>query len=174
LHHQEGPTFEELCRSHIQKFARGAELYAVETHLNQRVNQWQSRLKPLLDEEENRTSFDIHEYGAVVVDFMETKSKILIDQQTGKSDVAATEVVTKSFVDFRDISRNCEQYEVCRMFLASLSLCNSGNIIFADPESRESPSSSLPMKLLKSNIARPMNTYLAPSVQTTTSKENNS
>ena len=58
-----GETFEELCRAHLRAFARGAEKYAAETQLSRRVGDWQSRLSPLLEEEEKRPEFDIHLYG---------------------------------------------------------------------------------------------------------------
>eukprot|EP00978_Attheya_sp_CCMP212_P037512 scaffold177553_cov49-Attheya_sp.AAC.1 len=47
-------TFEALCRAHIKAFARGAEKYASETNLTRRVGKWQSRLCPILEEEEKR------------------------------------------------------------------------------------------------------------------------
>lgn len=57
-----GKTFEELCRAHIQAFAKGAEDFAFNTKLSDRVNQWQSKLAPILEEEERRAAFDIHRY----------------------------------------------------------------------------------------------------------------
>lgn len=68
---------------------------------------------------------------------------------------------TTSRVEFRQIARNMERYEVCRMFLATLSLVNGGNIAIDDTEECLN---SLSVQLLKSDIDRPMETYLAPSV----------
>ena len=56
-------TFEELCREHLKEFARGAERFAVETHLSKRVENWQTKLEVVLAEEEERPEFDIQLYG---------------------------------------------------------------------------------------------------------------
>ena len=57
-----GKTFEELCRAHIQAFAKGADDFALNTKLSERVNKWQAKLSPILEEEERRAAFDIHQY----------------------------------------------------------------------------------------------------------------
>ena len=63
-----GPkTFEELCRAHIEAFAKGAQEYALSTQLTDRVNLWQERLAPILEEEERRAEFDIHAYASRVI-----------------------------------------------------------------------------------------------------------
>lgn len=64
-----------MCRAHIQAFAKGAEQYAFETNLSQRVAHWQQRLAPQLEEEEKRQVFDIHLYGAKVIHTMEDALK---------------------------------------------------------------------------------------------------
>jgi condensin-2 complex subunit H2 len=63
-----GKTFEELCRAHIQAFAKGAEEYALNTQLTDRVSQWQAKLAPILEEEEKRAEFDIHKYSSRVIE----------------------------------------------------------------------------------------------------------
>lgn len=137
-------TFEELCRAHIQAFSRGAEQYAVETNLSQRVGQWQQRLAPILEEEEDRPVFDMHEYGKTIISTMERKVS------------KGTRVV-----DFASVTRGLPQYDVCRMFLASLSLSNDGNVV---PQARDPTGNRFQLELHHSEIARPMETYLAPSV----------
>ena len=63
-----GPkTFEELCRAHIEAFAKGAQEYALSSQLTDRVNLWQERLAPILEEEERRAEFDIHAYASRVI-----------------------------------------------------------------------------------------------------------
>merc|ERR1712238_649184 len=63
-----GQTFEELCRAHIQAFAKSAEKFALTTKLSDRINQWQAYLQPILDEEEQKTTFDIHRYGQMLLE----------------------------------------------------------------------------------------------------------
>ena len=56
-------TFEELCTAHLKEFAKGAERFAVETHLSRRVSKWQSKLEVILMEEDERPGFNIQAYG---------------------------------------------------------------------------------------------------------------
>ena len=70
-HHR---TFEELCRAHLRKFARSAESYAAETHLTRRVGAWQDGLAPLLEEQECRPEFDIHDCGRRILETVEQTS----------------------------------------------------------------------------------------------------
>ena len=148
------PTFEELCRAHISAFTRGAEKYAMETKLNARVGKWQVKLLPLLEEEERRPAFDIHLYGKTVIHEME--------KQINKYSCSLSESTLKTIktVPFQDISRDCQPFDVCRMFLAALSLSNSENIKFTS----DSTLNSLHLELLSNDMERPMENYFAPSV----------
>ncbi|CAB9526621.1 Condensin-2 complex subunit H2 [Seminavis robusta] len=143
-------TFEELCRAHVQEFARTASAYANETRLSKRVGEWHERLVPILELEENRHEFDIHQYTQRVVDTILDAG----DRKGESNDKAA------KLVDFHEATRNCPRYEVCRLFLASLSLANSGNIRLhhnhGDPD--------LHIELVESEITNPMEAYFAPSV----------
>jgi condensin-2 complex subunit H2 len=144
---EKAPSFEELCREHIRRFAKGAERYAVQTKLSERVDQWQNKLRPLLDAEEQRPVFDIHQYGqAVIHDIQES--------------VAAT---NEKAVNFAEVTKHCSRYEVCRRFLASLSLVNSGNIRLVD--NNDLSPDVVRFELVSSTIERPMETFLAPSVR---------
>jgi len=150
-------TFEDLCRAHLRAFAKGADKYRSETNLTKRVRHWQDRLAPILEEEERRGIFDIHSYGEALIQKMENEiRRAPKDDDDGK-------VRT---VDFRAVARNLQKHEVCRMFLATLSLCNGGNVGISQPKGEDSGdySDSLVIELLRSGIDRPMDSYLAPSV----------
>lgn len=67
----------------------------------------------------------------------------------------------ESKVDFGRITRHSEPHEVCRMFLATLSLVNSGNVRVSQ-DGRDCQSTLL-IELLQTHINRPMETYVAPS-----------
>lgn len=148
-------TFEELCRAHIQAFARGAEKYAAETKLSARVNQWQEKLMPLLDEEGERPIFDIRAYGLTVVQSMEQQ---ISRRQLSRKGIEENKEVghckphVSRTVAFGDITRECPSFDVCRLFLAALSLNNSGNISFAP----DSTMNSLKMDLLNSDVEGPI------------------
>lgn len=151
----DGDDFEALCRAHIRAFSKGAEKYATETNLHRRIGEWQDRLAPILDKEEARPEFDIHVYGERVVN----KVRERIESTSNDSKRNHTRKAT----NFLSVTRHSEPYEVCRLFLASLSLSNSGNLRFNAEEGVVSTPESLQIELLESTIERPMDTFLAPS-----------
>jgi len=198
-------TFEELCRAHVEAFARGAERYASETHLTKRVGDWQSRLLPILEEEEERPDFDIHRYGERILgqvkDEVRRKRSLSVGKMTGIAeaedqenrmpdvDDAISKRGTKTpqtdeddseatKVSFVNVMEGAERYEVCRLFLSSLMLCNSGNILLGqtdrepDDEAAVATPDTLRVKLLDGDMNRPMQSYLAPSAQEATEDDN--
>lgn len=64
-----------------------------------------------------------------------------------------------NIVSFGEVTRDCQHYEVCRLFLASLNLTSAGNVAFT----ANSTMNSLEIKLLNTQVDRPMETYMAPS-----------
>lgn len=166
IQNHDAETFEELCRAHLRAFVRGAEKYAAETQLSRRVGDWQGRLAPILEEEEQRPEFDIHVYGDRI---MQTVQDEIERKKASKSHLklsAQGSSSPTSVVDFRAVTSDCEDYEVCRLFLSSLMLCNSGNVILSHEHEGASVASpeSLRIELLREQVERPMETYLAPSV----------
>jgi len=154
-------TFEALCRAHIKAFARGAEKYAAETKLTKRVGTWQSKLAPILEEEERRGEFNIRVYGDRIISNLKTE----IDRRGRESKVntlggSSCPPKETNVVDFRSITKNCEQYEVCRLFLSSLMLTNSGNVMVSQDDKS---GDCLNVELLNADVDSPMESYLAPS-----------
>jgi condensin-2 complex subunit H2 len=147
-----GKTFEELCRAHIQAFAKGAEDFALNSELSDRVSKWQERLAPILEEEERRAEFDIHKYSEKILKESAQQGLGRLKRKSDGSSGAST-----SKVDFESIAQNCSQSDVCRLFLASLSLANSGNLKV------EEGAPTYRFDLISSNVERPMETYRAPS-----------
>jgi condensin-2 complex subunit H2 len=174
--------FAALCRARIESFARGAEKYASDTNLSKRVEKWQSKVKPMLENEERRPVFDIHAYSQRILTSMEQDlehqraAKDDENMNLNNEDAAASQDDTKGnpLVDFATVTQDCEQYDVCRIFLAALSLCNAGNINVQQQQQIDSSSSNKPnvpsdrrprlgtlrMELLKRDISQPMDTYL--------------
>ena len=146
----DGATFEELCRAHIQAFAKGAEKYRAETNLTKRVGDWQSKLSPILEDEAQRPEFDIHVYGDHVIESIQKNAeKQFSIKGGGKSH--------KAF--FSSLTQAKKQYDVCRLFLASLSLVNSGNVQFNAKEGEVMRPETLVIELLNSNVDRPMENF---------------
>ena len=68
------------------------------------------------------------------------------------------QAVESKTVDFESVTRLCTQSDVCRLFLASLSLANSGNLKI------EEGNSTFRFDIISSNIEMPMETFIAPSL----------
>jgi condensin-2 complex subunit H2 len=147
-------AFEELCRAHIRAFAKGAENYRAETNLTKRVGDWQSKLAPILEEEAARPEFDIHVYGEHVIN--------TIKKNTDHGGAVKGDK-TNHRTHFSSVTQAKKHYDVCRLFLASLSLVNGGNVKFNADEGRVMAPDTLVIELLNSSVDRPMETYLAPS-----------
>lgn len=134
-----GPmSYEDICRQHIQSFMQGTEKYVRETNLSKQVNDWQSKLTPILKEQDAHPPFDIHTYGRDIIGHLASESKIKAEEQlTPKRKAAAistdaddVEIDADSAapIPFGEIVGGMSQYQVCRMFLASLQLANNGNV----------------------------------------------
>jgi hypothetical protein len=57
----EPAAYEERCRMHIEAFISAAAAAEVQTELAARVGGWRSRISPVLEEQDARPPFDIHE-----------------------------------------------------------------------------------------------------------------
>ncbi len=157
-------TFEDLCRAHLRKFAKSAEMYAKETQLTKRVGAWQTGLAPLLEEQEERPAFDIHDVGRDVLDTIErTLTNVRKRTSTGekKVDKASSQNTRVGFSSI--FGKESEDYEVCRVFLSTLMLCNCGNITIHNGGDGERLAKDLQVELLDAMFQPPMETYLAPS-----------
>mmetsp|Transcript_31690 Transcript_31690/g.74565 ORF Transcript_31690/g.74565 Transcript_31690/m.74565 type:complete len:637 (-) Transcript_31690:323-2233(-) len=169
IQHQDssnGQSFEELCRAHIQAFAKSAEKFALTTKLTERISHWQAHLAPILEEEERKASFDIHRYSDMLLE-----SSIEAARQNKRKSMDENEKVHKeenlnknaNSVEFRSVAEGCSQSDVCRLFLASLSLANSGNLHI------EEGALEYRFEILSTKVDRPMETYRAPSSATSSS-----
>jgi condensin-2 complex subunit H2 len=159
-------TFEELCRAHLRKFAKSAEIYAAETQLTKRVGAWQSGLAPILEEQEKRPEFDIHTVGRQILQSVEDKLSTRKRSATGEKKLDTTNehnVGDGNIIGFRQLSKDKEEYEVCRLFLSTLMLCNCGNVLVHDGNDVGS-TESLRIELLNAKFEEVMKEFLAPSV----------
>jgi condensin-2 complex subunit H2 len=148
-----GKTFEDLCRGHIEAFARGAENFALNTKLTERVRQWQEKLAPILEEEERRASFDIFMYSETLI--RKTLESLQNEKRNNIGSLHCRPASTS--VKFKTLTGGCSQSDVCRFFLASLSLANSGNLKIEDKVDEYS------FLLISNKLEKPMESYRAPS-----------
>ena len=163
-HNPSYQTFEQLCQAHLVKFAKSAEIYAAETQLAKRVSTWQEGLAPILEEQEKRPEFDIHEIGKEILECVEdrlsTRKRNISGQK--KLDDMSANGDKSNIVGFRQLSKDKEEYEVCRLFLSTLMLCNCGNLIVHD-EKDVGSTESLQVELLNTKFEGVMKEFLAPS-----------
>ncbi|EEY67220.1 condensin-2 complex subunit H2, putative [Phytophthora infestans T30-4] len=132
-----GPlTYEEICRQHLATFMSGTEKYVRETDLSKKVSDWQDKLSPLLKQQDTRPPFDIHLYGREIIGRLEEEQKnssLARHSKTTQRDKnkrirLATDDEESETVPFETLVDGKSQFEVCRLFLASLQLANSGNV----------------------------------------------
>jgi hypothetical protein len=93
-----GKTFEELCRAHIQAFAKGAEDFAFNTKLSDRVSLWQTKLAPILEQEERRASFDIHRYSTDLLESAKQGLQRIKRKSDGSEHVSSVFVIIPSIL----------------------------------------------------------------------------
>ncbi|KAL3989358.1 hypothetical protein ACH3XW_27345 [Acanthocheilonema viteae] len=122
-------TYQDLLKVHLQKYWSSAE--ETTSKLCKRVQQWEEKIQPLLEEEETRREFNIHQY-----------STELLEQYEGIGQ-------TKTFAELMENINT--QYDISRYCLASLMLANTGNIeVDFDCETvRTKDGRGLALKLLK-------------------------
>ncbi|EQC42761.1 hypothetical protein SDRG_00484 [Saprolegnia diclina VS20] len=103
------PSYEDLCKQHIEQFLHGSEHYKKQTTLTRKVAKWQASLAPLLTAQEARPPFDIQACGKNIVDHLEPTAPRA----------------------FGAVVQGLSVYEVCRMFTATLQLANAGSVELA-------------------------------------------
>ncbi|KAL3909664.1 MAG: hypothetical protein SGILL_007998 [Bacillariaceae sp.] len=147
--------FREDASDGEDAFAKGAEKFALSTKLTERVGKWQAKLAPILEDEERKASFDIHKYSEMLI------ANAKDSMQLGKRKSGAS-VPSSAPVEFGAVTKGCTKSDVCRFFLASLSLANAGNLKI----DRDQQAGAYCFEVQSYTLEKPMDTYLAPSVTT--------
>ncbi|CAM9486123.1 unnamed protein product [Choristocarpus tenellus] len=165
-------TYEDLCRSHIEAFMRGTEHYAHETQLSRRVGAWQNKLEPLMRRQEKREAFDIHRYSQAILGRVTTVLNPSAPKITGgkKTEVKLGDICRgmktipkDAIVPFAEVVAGREQFDVCRLFLASLQLANNGNVRLRHGDNAlEQESTAFELELMSLKAAHNMDGSFAP------------
>lgn len=127
-------SYVDLVKKHVKKYLERASIWAKESQVDLVVRAWQTKLNPILIEQNSHPDFDIHVYGSKVLSCFETTPKM-----------------KDSFTDFESVvsKRTNQKYETCRLFLATLQLANNGNVKL----NHESNYSKLNIKVLDTVLA---------------------
>uniref|UniRef100_A0A0M3K7H1 Kleisin, abnormal closure, protein 2 (inferred by orthology to a C. elegans protein) n=1 Tax=Anisakis simplex TaxID=6269 RepID=A0A0M3K7H1_ANISI len=98
-------TFDEILKCYMQKYWAASE--ETTSKLCQRVQKWETKLLPILEEEERRREFSIHEYGSEILNAFK--------------DIGQT-------ISFEELMKRKPWFECCRYLLSVLMLANTGNL----------------------------------------------
>eukprot|EP00941_MAST-03F_sp_MAST-3F-sp1_P005383 g5383.t1 len=123
----EEQSYERLVRAHMEAWFEGAERYERSSQLQTKVSAWQSKMKPILEAEDSRPSFDIHQYGDEILARISIGLKEK-DEESSDDTLENQNVGTAESITFANVVRQKDRYEVCRMFLATLQLANMGKV----------------------------------------------
>uniref|UniRef100_A0A914ZWH1 Condensin-2 complex subunit H2 n=1 Tax=Parascaris univalens TaxID=6257 RepID=A0A914ZWH1_PARUN len=118
-------TYEEVLTYCLQRYWSVSE--ETTSGLYQRVQKWEEKMIPLLEEEESRREFNIHEYGDEILGKF---------QQIGQT------------IPYVELMKGKPWYECCRYLLSILMLANMGNLLVEECNP-EDAFGSLRCKLLK-------------------------
>ncbi|XP_072258081.1 condensin-2 complex subunit H2-like [Pyxicephalus adspersus] len=141
---QDQISYEELVRKNVELFIANSQKYAQETVLSIRVREWEDKMGPQLQEQEERGSFDIHDYGDRLVSQF---------NQVGE------------WRSFASLMAHREPFEVCRYMLASLQLANDYTVEVAQKPGLHEGVDTMALRLLSQQRAhKRFETYTAPSL----------
>ncbi|XP_078409281.1 condensin-2 complex subunit H2 [Cetorhinus maximus] len=137
-------SYEELVRRNVELFIANSQQYAQETALSLRVRDWEEKIGPRLEEQDERAAFDIHDYGVRIMDAFES-----IRQRRS----------------FASIVAGKEAFEVCRYMLATLQLANDYTVDIWQKDGLYESVDTMELTLLSKLRAHDrFRTYMAPSI----------
>ncbi|GIL65395.1 hypothetical protein Vafri_19150 [Volvox africanus] len=163
----EEPSYEELCRAHMESMILAASAREVQSDLARRVNNWRQRIDPVLKAEESRPAFDIQDYGELIIKRLSnikltddssqkrTDQEQGLPQREGPDAVAITPV--RQGIKFSQVAADLQKFEVSRLFSAMLQLINNRNVIIHKAGSvgvppGEVPDEPLALELLSADL----------------------
>jgi len=149
--HIEPPnSYLSMVKDHLQSYLANAQKWASESRLHMVVREWEEKIEPILEIQNNRPVFDIHDYGEQIL------TELKEETETSFEELAA------SYSNTNGESSSLDQFEVCRLFLASLQLANTGNVELK----HSSNNSQLKVKYVDNIQANErLENFLAPSVK---------
>ncbi|KAG9489752.1 condensin-2 complex subunit H2 [Eleutherodactylus coqui] len=141
---QDQMTYEDLVRRNVELFIANSQKYAQETVLSLRVREWEDKMGPQLQEQEEQGAYDIHDYGDRLVSQF---SKV------------------GEWRSFASLMAHKQPYEVCRYMLASLQLANDYTVEVSQKPGLHEGLDTMSLRLLSQQRAHErFKTYTAPSL----------
>ncbi|XP_072234101.1 condensin-2 complex subunit H2 [Leuresthes tenuis] len=100
-------TYEDLVKLRVDQLVVNSRGYTQETALSRRVKDWEEKIRPELQQQEERAVFDIHDYGERIV--------------TALGGVGRRRA-------FSSVVHGLDNFEACKFLLASLQLANDHTV----------------------------------------------
>ncbi|XP_029969000.1 condensin-2 complex subunit H2 isoform X2 [Salarias fasciatus] len=125
-------SYEDLVKLRVEQLVVSSRGYTRETSLSRRVKDWEDKIRPELDLQEQRPVFDIHEYGGRIVDSL--------------SSVGHRRA-------FSSIVHGLDNYEACKYLLSSLQLANDYTVEIDSAVGLEDSLDSMGLTLLSTDRA---------------------
>ncbi|KAF2074003.1 hypothetical protein CYY_004679 [Polysphondylium violaceum] len=131
--YDESMSYVDMVRMRFDNYLKSAEQYLKETSLMQKMNEWNKKIVPILEEQDARPNFDIHNYGKMVLDGIKPYAIKRQRKKSSPDEIISIEEEEKdidktTLVTFDQITHDSPVYEVCRMFTSCLQLANNGNL----------------------------------------------
>ncbi|OPJ79360.1 condensin-2 complex subunit H2 isoform A [Patagioenas fasciata monilis] len=119
--------YADLVRRNVELFIASSQQFAQETELSQRVRRWEEQMEPLLQQQEERASFDIHGYGEALAEGCGAPG---------------------AWHPFSALVAGQPPFEVCRYMLAALQLANDTVVELAQEVGLEQAVDTMRLRLL--------------------------
>lgn len=100
-------TYGERCKAHIDQCINAAAAIEVQTDMEKRISEWRERIRPHIEEQEQRGAFDVDERGGEVLELVR-------GSRCGRR--------------FHELVCGEEKWQVCQTFAAVLQLATSRDV----------------------------------------------
>lgn len=141
-------SYEKMVQQLVEDYMTSSKLFAQQSELARKVNEWEQRIAPRLEVDAQRSTFDIHEYGTKVLNAFAPNNR-------------------KQTLLFSEIVSNADDYEIARYFSAVLQLANSYNIQISKDGVDEAGDRVEVTLLSCVRHHEQLNDYVAPSTEST-------
>ncbi|XP_062238287.1 condensin-2 complex subunit H2 [Platichthys flesus] len=125
-------SYEDLVKLRVEQLVVNCRGYTQETALSRRVRDWEDKVRPELDLQEDRPVFDIRDYGDRIVRALSTVGH----HRT-----------------FSSLVHGLDNFEACKYLLASLQLANDYTVDIDSAEGLDSGLDSMGLTLLSTDRA---------------------
>ncbi|XP_061570885.1 condensin-2 complex subunit H2 [Cololabis saira] len=120
-------TYEDLVKLRVNQLVANSCSYTQETSLSRRVKEWEDKIRPQLQLQEQQPVFDIHDYGERIVGALSSVGRCRT---------------------FAAIVHGLDNFEACKYLLASLQLANDYTVEISSAAGLEESVDSLSLTLL--------------------------